>query len=51
MVERLEVIADLAIRLRETVRRLSNALVSRTPHIPAQSPGNIALSHRHRPPT
>ena len=51
MVERLEVIADLAIRLRETVRRLSNALVSRSPHMPAQSPGHIGLSHRHRSPT
>ncbi|HEV8385245.1 MAG TPA: histidine kinase dimerization/phospho-acceptor domain-containing protein [Candidatus Acidoferrales bacterium] len=54
MVERLEIIADLAIRLRETVRRLSNALVRRpeaSGSIPGHAPGDLSSSHRHRPPT
>jgi signal transduction histidine kinase len=51
MVERLEVIAELAIRLRETIRRLSNALESRTARIPAPPVGGLAPTLRHRPPT
>ena len=55
MVERLEVIAELAIRLRETIRRLSNALESRsevTGRIPAPpSGGGLTSTLRHRPPT
>ncbi len=51
MVERLEVIAELAIRLRETVRLLSNALERRTTHIPAPLASSLAPSLRHRSPT
>jgi signal transduction histidine kinase len=51
MVERLEVIAELAIRLRETIRRLSNALESSTARIPAPPSSGIAPTLRHRPPT
>jgi signal transduction histidine kinase len=51
MVERLEVIAELAIRLRETIRRLSNALESRTARIPAPPTGGLTPTFRHRPPT
>jgi signal transduction histidine kinase len=47
-VERLEVIADLAIRLRETVRRLSNALEFRPARVPAHPPSALAPSHSHR---
>jgi signal transduction histidine kinase len=51
MVERLEIIADLAIRLRETIRRLSNALERRTARIPAQPTSGLIPSLRHRSPT
>lgn len=54
MVERLEVIAELAIRLRETIRRLSNALESRpeaSGRIPALPGGGLTTTLRHRPPT
>ncbi len=51
MIDRLEVIADLAIRLRETVRRLSNALERRTARVPASPSDDLTSSHRHRPPT
>jgi signal transduction histidine kinase len=54
MVERLEVIAELAIRLRETIRRLSNALESRheaSGRIPTPPAGGLAPTLRHRPPT
>ncbi len=54
MVERLEVIAELAIRLRETIRRLSNALASRpepSGRIPAPPAGGLTTTLRHRPPT
>lgn len=44
-VVRLEVIADLAIRLRETIRRLSDALEFCTARNPAHSPGALALSN------
>ncbi len=53
MVERLEVIAELAIRLRETIRRLSNALESRpeaSGRIPAAPNSGLAPTLRHRPP-
>jgi signal transduction histidine kinase len=52
MVERLEIIADLAIRLRETVRRLSNSLERRpeaSGHPTAHASAELASSHRHRP--
>jgi signal transduction histidine kinase len=52
MVERLEVIAELAIRLRETIRRLSNALESRpevSGRIPAPPASGLAPTLRHRP--
>ncbi len=51
MVERLEVIAELAIRLRETIRRLSNALERRPARIPGPPSGGLAPTFRHRPPT
>ena len=54
MVERLEVIAELAIRLRETIRRLSNALESHpeaSGRIPTPPAGGLAPTLRHRPPT
>jgi signal transduction histidine kinase len=54
MVERLEVIAELAIRLRETIRRLSNALESRpeaSGRIPTPPSGGLTTTLRHRPPT
>jgi len=51
MVDRLEVIADLAIRLRETIRRLSNALDGRSARIPAPPTSGLAPTQRHRPPT
>lgn len=51
MVERLEVIADLAIRLRETIRRLSNALERRTARIPTPPSSGLAPALRHRSPT
>jgi signal transduction histidine kinase len=54
MAERLEVIAELAIRLRETIRRLSNALESRpeaSGRIPAPPAGGLTTTLRHRPPT
>jgi len=54
MVERLEVIAELAIRLRETIRRLSNALESRSEaagRIPAPPGDGLTTTLRHRPPT
>jgi len=54
MADRLEVIAELAIRLRETIRRLSNALESRpeaSGRIPAPPGGGLTTTLRHRPPT
>ncbi|MBI1749640.1 MAG: hypothetical protein HY234_00400 [Acidobacteria bacterium] len=51
MVERLEIIAELAIRLRETIRRLSNALECHTARIPAPPSSGLAPTLRHRPPT
>jgi signal transduction histidine kinase len=51
MVDRLEVIADLAIRLRETIRRLSNALESRSALIPTLPASSLASALSHRPPT
>ncbi|MCL5288403.1 MAG: hypothetical protein M1453_10475 [Acidobacteria bacterium] len=50
MVERLEVIAELAIRLRETIRRLSNALENRSARISAPPSSGLAPTLRHRPP-
>jgi len=52
MADRLEVIAELAIRLRETIRRLSNALESRpeaSGRMPAPPSGGLAPTLRHRP--
>jgi signal transduction histidine kinase len=54
MIERLEIVADLAIRLRETVRRLSNALGRRpeaSGRVPGHSSGELASTQRHRSPT
>jgi signal transduction histidine kinase len=51
-VTRLEVIAELAIRLRETIRRLSNALESRSEtsgRVPAPPSAGLVPTLRHRP--
>ena len=48
-VQRLEVIAELAIRLRETVRGLSNALVHRPAHAPGSLQSSLEASPNLRP--
>jgi signal transduction histidine kinase len=47
-VQRLEVIAELAIRLRETVRGLSNALERRPAHAPSPLQGSPEATRGHR---